>query len=200
MKDASHSNSGLICEKWIAVEASRLFPNWILIAFLSIHRIYESAPWSLEAWSRPVENSPLASIRLAGTAGMGNGSTVNSNSVRTRNLLLQKLNMYNACSIWYNWFWEFNLNLNKKYVEMDKLFKDLASSEQLCSTQQHSVHSLEGEYILFAFSYVAVAFPNLLFFPMLVSYIETLYGRVIRERTPVWKNTYYAWAVGAQRY
>lgn len=49
----------------------------LIIKFLS--RIYESAPWSMEAWSRPVENSPLASTRLAGTA---NNASFNSNSVR----------------------------------------------------------------------------------------------------------------------
>lgn len=41
-------------------------------------RIYESAPWSIEAWNRPLECSPLASARLAGT---GMNSTVNSNTV-----------------------------------------------------------------------------------------------------------------------
>lgn len=41
-------------------------------------RIYESAPWSIEAWSRPVENSLLASTRLAGTT---NNSTAPPNTV-----------------------------------------------------------------------------------------------------------------------
>ncbi|XP_055692615.1 beta-1-syntrophin isoform X2 [Lutzomyia longipalpis] len=40
-------------------------------------RIYESAPWSIEAWSRPLECCALASTRLAGA---GNSSSVNSNS------------------------------------------------------------------------------------------------------------------------
>lgn len=42
------------------------------------YRIYESAPWSVEAWNRPLECCPLASTRLAGA---GNTSTVNSNNV-----------------------------------------------------------------------------------------------------------------------
>ncbi|XP_055384256.1 beta-1-syntrophin [Condylostylus longicornis] len=37
-------------------------------------RIYESAPWSVEAWSRPLESCPLASTRLAGA---GNNSSLN---------------------------------------------------------------------------------------------------------------------------
>lgn len=41
-------------------------------------RIYESAPWSVEAWGRPIECAPLASTRLAGS---GNSSSVNSNTV-----------------------------------------------------------------------------------------------------------------------
>ncbi|XP_021706591.1 beta-1-syntrophin [Aedes aegypti] len=40
-------------------------------------RLYESAPWSVEAWSRPFECSPLVTTRLAGA---GNTSTVGSNS------------------------------------------------------------------------------------------------------------------------
>ncbi|XP_065089726.1 beta-1-syntrophin isoform X2 [Ochlerotatus camptorhynchus] len=40
-------------------------------------RLYESAPWSVEAWSRPFECSPLVMTRLAGA---GNTSTVGSNS------------------------------------------------------------------------------------------------------------------------
>ncbi|XP_058462495.1 beta-1-syntrophin isoform X2 [Malaya genurostris] len=40
-------------------------------------RLYESAPWSVEAWSRPFESSPLVTTRLAGA---GNTSTVGSNS------------------------------------------------------------------------------------------------------------------------
>nr|XP_029732904.1 alpha-1-syntrophin-like [Aedes albopictus] len=39
--------------------------------------LYESAPWSVEAWSRPFECSPLVTTRLAGA---GNTSTVGSNS------------------------------------------------------------------------------------------------------------------------
>ncbi|KAH8405377.1 hypothetical protein KR222_009814 [Zaprionus bogoriensis] len=37
-------------------------------------RIYESAPWSVEAWSRPVESYALATTRLAGA---GNNSSLN---------------------------------------------------------------------------------------------------------------------------
>lgn len=37
----------------------------------------------MEAWSRPVENSPLASTRLAGT---GNNTTVNSNAVSSEQI------------------------------------------------------------------------------------------------------------------
>ncbi|XP_053668461.1 beta-1-syntrophin [Anopheles marshallii] len=40
-------------------------------------RLYESAPWSVEAWSRPFESCPLVATRLAGA---GNTSTVGSNS------------------------------------------------------------------------------------------------------------------------
>ncbi|XP_055528188.1 beta-1-syntrophin isoform X2 [Wyeomyia smithii] len=40
-------------------------------------RLYESAPWSVEAWSRPFESCPLVTTRLAGA---GNTSTVGSNS------------------------------------------------------------------------------------------------------------------------
>ncbi|XP_035794756.1 beta-1-syntrophin-like [Anopheles albimanus] len=40
-------------------------------------RLYESAPWSVEAWSRPFESCPLVATRLAGA---GNTSTVSSNS------------------------------------------------------------------------------------------------------------------------
>ncbi|XP_052563977.1 beta-1-syntrophin [Culex pipiens pallens] len=40
-------------------------------------RLYESAPWSVEAWSRPFECCPLVTTRLAGA---GNTSTVGSNS------------------------------------------------------------------------------------------------------------------------
>lgn len=40
-------------------------------------RLYESAPWSVEAWSRPYESCPLVTTRLAGA---GNTSTVGSNS------------------------------------------------------------------------------------------------------------------------
>ena len=42
--------------------------------------LYESAPWSVEAWSRPFESCPLVATRLAGA---GNTSTVGSNSVST---------------------------------------------------------------------------------------------------------------------
>ncbi|XP_053683697.1 beta-1-syntrophin isoform X3 [Sabethes cyaneus] len=41
-------------------------------------RLYESAPWSVEAWSRPFESCPLVTTRLAGA---GNTSTVGSNSL-----------------------------------------------------------------------------------------------------------------------
>lgn len=44
-------------------------------------RVYESAPWSIEAWGRPIECSLLASTRLAGS---NVNSTLNSNSVRNR--------------------------------------------------------------------------------------------------------------------
>lgn len=37
-------------------------------------RIYESAPWSVEAWSRPLESYALATTRLAGA---GNNSSLN---------------------------------------------------------------------------------------------------------------------------
>lgn len=37
-------------------------------------RVYESAPWSVEAWSRPVESYALATTRLAGA---GNNSSLN---------------------------------------------------------------------------------------------------------------------------
>lgn len=57
-------------------DLDRWLPVFVAITDREL-RIYESAPWSMEAWSRPVENSPLASTRLAGT---GNNSTVNSNS------------------------------------------------------------------------------------------------------------------------
>ncbi|XP_058829043.1 beta-1-syntrophin isoform X2 [Topomyia yanbarensis] len=40
-------------------------------------RLYESAPWSVEAWSRPFESSALVTTRLAGA---GNTTTVGSNS------------------------------------------------------------------------------------------------------------------------
>lgn len=40
-------------------------------------RLYESAPWSVEAWGRPVESCPLASTRLASAR---NTATDNSNS------------------------------------------------------------------------------------------------------------------------
>ncbi|XP_053679779.1 beta-1-syntrophin [Anopheles nili] len=40
-------------------------------------RLYESAPWSVEAWGRPFESCPLVATRLAGA---GNTSTVSSNS------------------------------------------------------------------------------------------------------------------------
>ncbi|XP_031630449.1 beta-1-syntrophin isoform X2 [Contarinia nasturtii] len=61
-------------------ESSDDLDRWLAV-FVAITdrelRIYESAPWSMEAWNQPVENSPLASTRLAGT---GNNSTVNSSS------------------------------------------------------------------------------------------------------------------------
>lgn len=37
-------------------------------------RIYESAPWSVEAWGRPLESFALATTRLAGA---GNNSSLN---------------------------------------------------------------------------------------------------------------------------
>ncbi|KAG4078544.1 hypothetical protein HA402_009256 [Bradysia odoriphaga] len=43
-------------------------------------RIYESAPWSIEAWGRPVESAPLASTRLAGA---GNNANANANANST---------------------------------------------------------------------------------------------------------------------
>lgn len=43
-------------------------------------RVYESAPWSIEAWGRPIECSLLASTRLAGS---NVNSTLNSNSNQT---------------------------------------------------------------------------------------------------------------------
>ncbi|XP_055628817.1 beta-1-syntrophin [Toxorhynchites rutilus septentrionalis] len=46
-------------------------------------RLYESAPWSVEAWSRPFECCPLVTTRLAGT---GNTSTVGSNSSAQSNI------------------------------------------------------------------------------------------------------------------
>lgn len=52
--------------------------SFFIAGIFHSNRIYEGAPWSMEAWSRPVENSPLASTRLAGTA---NNTTVNSNTV-----------------------------------------------------------------------------------------------------------------------
>lgn len=45
------------------------------------YRLYESAPWSVEAWGRPVESSPLASTRLAGAGNSNSTNTVNPNTV-----------------------------------------------------------------------------------------------------------------------
>lgn len=61
-------------------ESSDEFSDKYQPVFVSITdrdiRIYESAPWSAEAWSRPMETCPLIATRLAGSCSMSNSNFV----------------------------------------------------------------------------------------------------------------------------
>lgn len=74
------------CLKSAMISYLKLSVSSAISDVFKFSRIYESAPWSIEAWSRPIECSPLASTRLAGT---GMNSTVNSNTV---SIILQHRN------------------------------------------------------------------------------------------------------------
>lgn len=60
-------------------------------------RIYESAPWSVEAWSRPLEIYALATTRLAG-AGNNSSLNVSQSCVFKQKVNIRKLYLYSRAS------------------------------------------------------------------------------------------------------
>lgn len=50
------------------------------VDLILLRRIYESVPWSVEAWTRPLESCALASTRLAGAGTTSNGLNNNNNN------------------------------------------------------------------------------------------------------------------------